>query len=221
MATYVLVPGMCHGGWSFDPVTERLRAQGHRVIPVTLSGVAERSHLLTGGVNLDTHIRDVTALLEAEGVEDAVLVGHSYGGMVITGAAGRAPGRAGALVYLDAVVPSDGDSCWSLVRDEERRWYADVDETGYAVRTLPFFDPRATPHPIASVLQPLRLTGDLSHVRRRDYVYAARWDGESPSTVFHDRLRPDPAWTVHSLAGGHNLMRDTPDELVRILLDAA
>ncbi|NUW31943.1 alpha/beta hydrolase [Nonomuraea sp. SMC257] len=221
MATYVLVPGMCHGGWSFAPVTERLRSHGHRVIPVTLTGVAERHHLLTGGVNLDTHVRDVTALLEVEEVEDAVLVGHSYGGMVITGAADRAPGRAGALVYLDAVVPSDGDSCWSLVRDEERRWYADVDDTGYATRPLPFFDPRATAHPIASVLQRLRLTGDLAHVRRRDYAYATGWDGESPFTVFRDRLRHDPAWTVHDLAGGHNLMRDAPDELVKVLLGAA
>ncbi|MFI6789558.1 alpha/beta fold hydrolase [Nonomuraea sp. NPDC050383] len=221
MATFVLVPGMCHGGWSFEPLTERLRALGHRVHAVTLSGVSERRHLMAGGVNLDTHIQDVTALLEAEQVEDAVLVAHSYGGMVITGAADRAPGRAGSLVYIDAVVPSDGDSCWSLVRDEERRWYTDVDETGFGVRPQPFFDPRATPHPLASVLQPLRLTGDLAHVRRRDYVYAAGWDGESPFTVFHERLRQDPAWTAHAVDGRHNLMRDAPDELLKILLGAA
>jgi hypothetical protein len=116
------------------------------------------------------------------------------------------------------VVPTDGDSCWTLVTDRERQWYANVEENGYATNTLPFFDPRATPHPIASLLQPLRLTGDLSGIRRRDYVYAANWDGESPFTVFYERFRDDPLWTAHALDSGHNLMRDAPEDLLKILL---
>ncbi|NBH12045.1 alpha/beta hydrolase [Amycolatopsis sp. SID8362] len=219
MTAFVLVPGMCHGGWCFADLTAQLRGLGHLVHPVTPTGIGERSHLLSGGVNLDTHIEDVTALLTAEDVHDAVLVGHSYGGMVITGAADRLPGRVDSLVYLDAVVPEDGDSCWALVSEQERQWYLDVVDSGYAVRPLPFFDPRATPHPLASVLQPLRLTGDPARVRRRDYVYAAGWDGESPFTPVYERLRADPTWTTHSLDGGHNLMRDTPGELLKILLD--
>lgn len=221
MTTFVLVPGMCHGGWCFAELTGRLRGHGHLVHPLTLTGLSERAHLLHGGVNLDTHIEDVTALLVAEDVHDAVLVGHSYGGMVITGAAGRVPERVDSLVYLDAVVPAQGDSCWSLVSEQERRWYLDVVDTGYAVRPLPFFDPRATPHPLASLLQPLRVSGDLTRFRRRDYVYAAGWDGESPFTPVHERLRADPAWTTHALAGGHNLMRDAPEDLLAILLDIA
>ncbi|WP_410631060.1 alpha/beta fold hydrolase [Amycolatopsis sp. cmx-4-83] len=197
MTAFVLVPGMCHGGWCFADLTAQLRGLGHVVHPVTPTGIGERSHLLSGGVNLDTHIEDVTALLAAEDVHDAVLVGHSYGGMVITGAADRLPGRVDSLVYLDVV------------------------DSGYAVRPLPFFDPRATPHPLASVLQPLRLTGDPARVRRRDYVYAAGWDGESPFTPVYERLRADPTWTTHSLDGGHNLMRDAPGELLKILLDVA
>lgn len=221
MTTFVLVPGMCHGGWCFAELTGQLRERGHLVHPVTPTGVGERSHLLPGGVNLDTHIEDVTALLTAEDVHDAVLVGHSYGGMVITGAADRLPERVDSLVYLDAVVPADGDSCWALVSDAERRWYLDVVDTGYAVRPLPFFDPRATPHPLASLLQPLRLSGDTGRFRRRDYVYAAGWDGASPFTPVYERLRADPAWTTHALDGGHNLMRDAPGELLEILLDVA
>ncbi|MEZ0072283.1 alpha/beta fold hydrolase [Planotetraspora sp. GP83] len=217
MATFVLIPGMCHGGWCFEELTQRLRDQGHRAYPLTLTGLSERSHLLHGGVNLDTHIQDVTGVLAAENIQNAVLVGHSYGGMVITGVADRAPGRVDSLVYLDAVVPEHGDSCWTLVSDQERRWYVDVVETGYAVRTLPFFDARATPHPLASLLQPLRLTGDLAHIRRRDYVYAAGWVGPSPFTPVYERLREDPSWTTHALAGGHNLMRDAPEGLVEIL----
>ncbi|WP_377342647.1 alpha/beta fold hydrolase [Plantactinospora siamensis] len=221
MTTFVLVPGMCHGGWCFADLTRRLRGLGHTVHPLTLTGVSERRHLLHGTVNLDTHIQDVLAVLDGEDLRDTVLVGHSYGGMVITGAADRAPDRVDALVYLDAVVPDDGDSCWSLVSDQERAWYADVDETGCASRPLPFFDARATPHPIASVLQPLRLTGDLGHVRRRDYVYAAGWADQSPFTPIYRRLSTDPGWTTHPLAAGHNLMRDAPAELSEILVDVA
>ncbi|GAB2866031.1 alpha/beta fold hydrolase [Actinocorallia aurea] len=221
MTTFVLIPGMCHGGWCYRDLAEGLRERGHRVLPVTLTGVAERSHLLHGGVNLETHLHDVTALLEAEQVEEAVLVGHSYGGMVITGAADRTPARVRSLVYVDAVVPGNGDSMWALVSDRERQWYLDVVDTGDAVRPLPFFDPRATPHPLASLLQPLRTTGDLAHVRRSVYVYAAAWPGPSPFTATYERLRDDPSWTVHALDGGHNLMRDAPDALLKAVLDAA
>ncbi|MFC5823603.1 alpha/beta fold hydrolase [Nonomuraea insulae] len=218
MTNYVLIPGMCHGGWCFEELSGGLRAQGHTVHPLTLTGISERSHLLPGAVNLDTHIQDVTAVLEAEDLRDAVLVGHSYGGMVITGAADRAPDRVGSLVYMDAMVPGPGDSCWNLVSERERQWYLDVVETGFGSRPLPFFDPRATAHPVASLLQPLRLTGDLAHLRRRVYVYAAGWDGPSPFTSVYERLREDRAWTTYALASGHNLMRDAPEDLLRILL---
>ncbi|MEU5874079.1 alpha/beta fold hydrolase [Glycomyces sp. NPDC047369] len=217
MTTFVLVPGMCHGGWCFADLTERLRAQGHLVHPLTLTGLGERRHL--GGANLDTHIEDVTALLAAEDLQGAVLVGHSYGGMVITGAADRAPERVERLVFLDAFVPEHGDSCWNLATDREHQWYLDVVDDGFGVRPLPFFDPRATPHPIASLLQPIRLSG-AARPRRRDYVYAAGWDGESPFTGVYERLSADPAWTTHALDAGHNLMRDAPDDLLKILLAA-
>ncbi|MEV8631592.1 alpha/beta hydrolase [Streptosporangium sp. NPDC051023] len=113
MTTFVLIPGMCHGGWCFHELTEQLRSHGHRAYPLTLTGLSERSHLLHGGVNLDTHIQDVTGVLAAEQLQDAVLVGHSYGGMVITGVADRMPERVRSLVYLDAVVPADGESIWT------------------------------------------------------------------------------------------------------------
>jgi pimeloyl-ACP methyl ester carboxylesterase len=215
--TFVLIPGMCHGGWSFGELTEQLRADGHRVYPVTLTGTSERSHLLHSGVNLETHIQDVTGVLAAENIHDAVLVGHSYGGMVITAVADHMPERVDSLAYLDAVVPANGDSFWALVSDQERRWYLDVVENGYGVRPLPFFDARATPHPLASLLQPLQLTSDLAHIRRRVYVYAAGWDGESPFTPFYHRLREDPSWTTYALDSRHNLMRDAPKDLLKIL----
>ncbi|MET8799413.1 YbfB/YjiJ family MFS transporter [Nocardia sp. NPDC004568] len=148
---------------------------------------------------------------------EAVLVGHSYGGMVITGAADRAPDRIAALVYVDAMVPAHGDSCWDLASEQEHRWYLDVVDTGDAVRPLPFFDPRATPHPLASVLQPLALGGGIAQIRSRTYVYAAGWDTPSPFTAVYARLSREPGWTTHSLDGGHNLMRDDPEGLLTIL----
>lgn len=223
MTTYVLIPGMCHGAWCFDDLAAALRAEGHRVLALTLTGVAERAHLLPGGVNLDTHITDVLAAIDAEarGDDDLVLVGHSYGGMVITGVADRIPQRVDSLIFLDAIVPHDGESCWDLVNDEERRWYVEVDDTGFGVPPMPFFDERATSHPLATVLQPLRLRGDLNRFRQRVFVYALDWPGDSPLRPSYERVRDDAGWVIHELDGKHNLMRDNPDDLLRILLDAS
>ncbi|TCO58211.1 alpha/beta fold hydrolase [Actinocrispum wychmicini] len=215
MSTYVLVPGACHGGWCFASLTTPLRRLGHDVHPITLTGLAANQS--AAGVNLETHIADVLGLLSDEQIEDAVLVGHSYGGVVITGVADRAPDRVRSLVYLDAFVPADGESCWTLTNDEQRAWYTSVDETGFGTRPLPFFDPRAKPHPLATLLQPIRLTGTLDRFARRDYVYAERWAGESPFTPTLERLRDDPQWNVHTLDGGHNLMRDVPADVLKIL----
>jgi pimeloyl-ACP methyl ester carboxylesterase len=221
MTTYVLIPGACHGAWCFDDLTDALRERGHRVLGYTLTGVAERAHLAHAGVNLDTHVTDVVTALAADSdADDLVLVGHSYGGMVITGVADRIPDRVDALVYLDALVPRDGESCWQLVNDEEREWYLGVDDTGYGVPPMPFFDPRATAHPLASFLQRIRLTGDLGRFRRRDFVYALDWPGDSPMRSSYERVRDDDSWNVHELDGKHNLMRDKPDDVLRILLDA-
>ena len=221
MTTYVLIPGACHGGWCFDDLAEAVRADGHEAVAITLTGVAERAHLAHAGVNLETHVADVVAELAVHDISEAVLVGHSYGGMVITAVADRVPQQVDSLVYLDALVPRDGESCWDLVNDEERQWYLDVDDTGYGVRPMPFFDPRATAHPLASFLQRIKLTGDLKKFRRRDFVYAMNWPGDSPLRTSYERVRDDPNWITHELDGAHNLMRDNPGDLLRILLDVA
>lgn len=220
MSTYVLVPGACHGGWCFDDLTAALRVDGNRVFALTLTGLAERAHLMHAGVNLDTHIADVVAEFEAQRITDAVLVGHSYGGMVITAVADRLPDRVRALVYLDVFAPRDGESCWTLTNEEQRHWYIGVDATGYGVPPLPFFDERATAHPLASLLQPVRLGCEPQGIRRV-FVYAQQWPTESPFAPTYERLRTDPAWTTYSLDGAHNLMRDNPDDLLRILTAAA
>jgi pimeloyl-ACP methyl ester carboxylesterase len=111
-ATYVLVHGGGHGGWCWERVATPLRAHGHRVYTPTLTGLGERSHLLYPDIDLDTHITDVVNVLKWENLGNVILVGHSYGGMVITGVADRAQGRVGQLVYYDAAHPKNGDALW-------------------------------------------------------------------------------------------------------------
>ncbi|MBY8859861.1 alpha/beta hydrolase [Nocardia sp. CA2R105] len=110
MATFVLVHGGGHGGWCYRYVRQLLQRAGHEVYAPTLSGLAERAHLRTAGIGLETHIQDVAALLHYEDLREVILVGHSYGGMVITGAADRAVERIGRIVYLDAANPVNGQS---------------------------------------------------------------------------------------------------------------
>jgi pimeloyl-ACP methyl ester carboxylesterase len=114
MATYVLVHGGGHGGWCYQRVARLLRGAGHEVYTPTLTGLGERSHLLSPDVDLDLHIRDVVALLHYEDLRDVILVGHSYGGMVITGVGDRAPDRIGRIVYLDAATPINGQSLFDV-----------------------------------------------------------------------------------------------------------
>jgi pimeloyl-ACP methyl ester carboxylesterase len=109
-ATYVLIHGGSHGGWCWERVTPALRSQGHLVYAPSLTGSGDRSHLVGSNVDLELHITDVVNLIKWEGLSNVILVGHSYGGMVITGIADRAPERIGQLVYLDAAHPKNGES---------------------------------------------------------------------------------------------------------------
>ncbi|HEY7208524.1 MAG TPA: alpha/beta hydrolase [Gaiellaceae bacterium] len=221
MATFVLVPGGWHGGWDFRPVTDRLRERGHEVHELTLTGVGERSHVPAGVVNLDTHIEDVVGVFVQEDIRDAVLCGHSYGGMVIAGVADRVPERVHRMVYIDAYVPEDGDSCFTLTTPTYRQLFLDnVRADGWAVAPPEGLNPRATSHPIGSFLQAISLTGQHHEVGRLDYVFLSGWQGTPFKDVF-ERLRQDDRWHTHELPTGHNAMREAPDDLVAILLDTA
>jgi len=113
--TFVLVHGAWHGGWCYRQTAAALRKMGHEVFTPTHTGVGERAHKADENITLETHIRDVAGCIEAEEISEVILVGHSYGGMVITGLADRMADRIKALVYLDAFVPDDGDSLLALL----------------------------------------------------------------------------------------------------------
>src|SRR4051812_32124812 len=115
MATFLICHGAWSGGWSWRKVRPLLRAAGHQGFTPTHTGLGERAHLAHPLVDLETHVRDVLAVIEAEDISDLVLVAHSYGGMVGTVVADRVPGRIRHLIYLDAFVPADGQCLGELV----------------------------------------------------------------------------------------------------------
>jgi pimeloyl-ACP methyl ester carboxylesterase len=110
MANFVLVHGAWIGGWYWRPIAQKLRAAGHEAYAPTLTGLGERIHLMNPSINLDTHVTDVVNVIKEEGLSDVVLVGHSYGGMVVTGVADALPDKITSLVYLDAFVPKNGEA---------------------------------------------------------------------------------------------------------------
>jgi pimeloyl-ACP methyl ester carboxylesterase len=171
----VLVPGSGQGGWCYRPVAKLLRAQGHRVYAPTLTGLAERSHLLGRDVDLDLHIEDVARLLRYEDLHDVILVGHGYSGMVITGVADREPARVGQRVYLNAATPAHGQSVSDLAPAPMEILRREIVEIGGVqqcmLRTMELMPPwgvldatvlewmwpRLTPHPWRCYEQPLQL----------------------------------------------------------------
>lgn len=191
----VLVPGACLGGWAWRDVAARLRSLGHDVFPVTLTGLGEREHLASRDVDLDTHIADVLGVLDYEDLHDAVLVGHSYSGVVVTGAADRRPERLAAVVYLDcsplpggmsiadvqspeqrelqrAAVERDGDGWLWPVPDRETLAQGVFGSTaGLEDRDFAAIEQRGSPQPYATFTTPLRLAHDRPPGVRRAAVF--------------------------------------------------
>lgn len=182
MATFVLVPGLWLGGWAWSDVTAGLRAAGHDVHPVTLTGVGDRVHLGGPDVDLDTHVRDIVNTIEYADLHDVILVGHSYGGLPVTAAAGHVLDRMRRLIYVESGPVPDGVAQIDLTTPEEQartRKAAAEDGDGWRV-PLPTWEQlggpdgsviaglgdaerarmagRATPHPLASATQPLHDT---------------------------------------------------------------
>ncbi|MEV8609015.1 alpha/beta hydrolase family protein [Amycolatopsis sp. NPDC051373] len=224
MVTFVLVPGAWHGSWTFESVIPLLERAGHTVHALTLTGLRpDDDDATVASANLDTHAGDVVSLLERARITDVTLVGHSYGGMVISAAADRAGGRVSRLVHLDAYVPRDGESCWSLTTEAYRQSFvAGAADTGHAVRP-PFRaphggDPRRRPHPLASLVQTIRLTGVVDRVPRRDFVYCSGWEDGTPFAGLRARLEADPGWRVHDLPTAHNAMREAPGAVAELLI---
>lgn len=223
---FVLVHGAWWGGdWWWRGVTEVLEEDGHRVYTPALTALASRSHLLSPDVNLTTHIEDVANLILWEGLNDIILVGHSYGGMVISGVAERLPeGTIRSIVYLDAFLPEDGQSLSEIaanakdVLGEEDPVPPPIFFAGDAKDLEAVLIKGGKPHPRACFFEPVRLTGARERVAIKTYIFATR----NPQVFgrFAERVRSDPSWRLEDLPCGHMTMIEMPKETAGILLRA-
>ncbi|MCC7369058.1 MAG: alpha/beta hydrolase [Chloroflexi bacterium] len=235
MATFVLVHGAWGGAWSWNKfVAPLLRAAGQEVYAVTLTGLGDRSHLSSPEVSLDSHIQDVVNVLFYEDLTDVILVGHSYGGNVITGVADRVPERLQQLIYLDAATPQDGqasaDSFPGRRQQIEEQARRDGDGWKVAPGDAPpdqpaeitaWGTPRRSPMPIKTMTTPVRLTrGETTLPRTFVYCTLDKKPG-SPQAERAERVRNNPKWAFYELNTGHNLHYTAPKETVAILLERA
>ncbi|MFM0349723.1 alpha/beta fold hydrolase [Paraburkholderia sp. RL17-347-BIC-D] len=238
-ATFVLLHGAWHGGWCYRDTALVLRASGHTVYTPTLTGVGERAHLNNQNITLETHIRDVCGVLEAEELSNVVLLGHSYGGMVITGVADRMSDRIKSLVYLDAFVPEHAQSlndCLQLALSKENaaaflsafRTSAMTDNSGMTLpipaavlnvepKSHAWVDRRCSPQALATFETQILLTGRGSVIEERLFILAEGWD-PSPFPYFAKQVIGKTGWRVSTVPCGHEVMVDMPVELANLLM---
>lgn len=230
----VLVHGAWHGAWCWRRVAPLLRAAGHEVFAPTLTGLADKAHLLTREVNLATHVNDVLGLIETEELHDVMLVGHSYAGMLITGVADRMPQRLRSLVYLDAFVPQSGKRLIDYAAPARREAMVKAGEaTGFVdpppaavfgfkegTADMAWVTRRMSKHPYATMADALHLRNAGDVQLPRTYIYCS-----SPPTGSFDQfavaLRDDPRWRFHEFKAGHDCMVTEPVATARLILSAA
>ena len=226
--TYVLVHGAYHGGWCWRAVADLLCAQGHRVFTPTLTGLGERAHLLALDPDLNTHIDDIVQVIASEELSDVILVGHSYGGGVISGVVDRIPEKIAQLIYLDALVLAPGSAVLEHAPEETLAFYRSRTraEGGDGVIPCPpasFFgidspeqiawlERRLTPHPILTFMTPLQLQNPLGNGRPAAYIVCT--DPQFTQTEPSRALAKAQGWKFYEIATGHNAMMSAPRELV-------
>lgn len=231
-APIVLVHGAWHGGWCWSRLKPRLAAAGHAVSSPTLTGLGERRHLMSRSVVLDTHIQDVVQHIENEELNDVVLVGHSYGGFVVTGAVELLGTRVSHLILLDAFFPLDGETVNTYAGEQstiERNAKA-VADPNWNIPPLTaadfgvtdkadaaWLDGRMSAQPFGTYAQPIRLTKGVGHLARRSYISC-----DDPGMVFFEgtrnRIKADPSWSYVGLKAPHDAMVTHPQLLADTLL---
>jgi pimeloyl-ACP methyl ester carboxylesterase len=235
MSTFVLVHGAWSGSFGWRKVRPLLADAGHEVFTPSLTGIGERAHLTSPQVNLSLHVQDVVNCVWYEDLRDIVLVGYSYGGMVVTGALDHLRDRVKQLVYLDAFVPRDGQSLESLVgrpvdvpesfpvaewlRPSMPREYDDPADAEYTA-------PRRVGHPAGCFTEPVRLRTPLED-RRISLTYIKATGeprpegGGGPFWVAADHAKASPRWRYDEIATNHMVSFNRPNELAKVLLEVA
>jgi pimeloyl-ACP methyl ester carboxylesterase len=232
VATYVLVHGAWHGAWCWQRVRRLLTARGHDVYAPTLTGVCERSHLFDPAIDLDTHIADIVNTIRWSGLEDVVLVGHSYGGLVISGVAEKVEKSISSFVMLDAFFPDNGQSLLDLSNELTRNAVEGAAAKGVAAippRPAEIFKVNAadvawvnrqcTPQPIKTLTQKVALAGARERIAKKSYIRAASYPSE-PFDAAREKAR-GAGWGIYDVACGHDVMLDEPQRLAEILIEVA
>jgi len=223
MSTFLLVHGAWHSGRCWDRVVPLLESAGHRVLAPSLTGYGDKAHLLSPDVGLGTHIDDIVALVEDE--RDVVLVGHSYAGMVISGVADRIPERIARLVFLDAMVPEDGETAADVIPITKQLVDSAVD--GWRVPPMGLFgvtDPddvawlrsMLSDQPVRCLTEPVRLGNPAAAAIPRTHIHCV---AGQPAGI--TRRPVPPGEPVRELPTGHDCMITMPAELTKLLVEAA
>lgn len=231
--TFVLVHGAWHGGWCWRRVSDRLERKGHKVFAPSLTGLGDRSHLISQQVNVTTHITDIANLIRYEDLRDVVLVGHSYAGFVISGVAEKSREAIRSIVFLDAYVPLNGQSVLSLGSQGMRDNVTAAikrGQTGMAPASAAYFkvnekdrayvDAKCTPQPVGTYGEAIVLTGAREKIGKKTYIRAKGWNAPGFDNVVA-RLRSDASWNLRDINCGHDAMIDMPDRLTELLIEAA
>ena len=231
--TFVLVHGAWHGGWCWRRVADILEAKGHKVFTPTLTGLGERSHLLAKGIDVSTHVTDVVNLFKWEGLSDAVLCGHSYGGCVVSGIAERIATRIRSIVFLDAFIPDNGDSILELTgqavieatRAAERAGALGVpprkaEAFGVNEKDRAWVDSLTGLQPLGCFLEKMKITGARDRIAKKSYIRAANYANPGFDKALA-RVKNDPTWRAFGVPCGHDVMVDMPERLAEILEEVA
>lgn len=225
MTSYVLVHGAWGGNHTYGEVPARLEAEGHRVLNCTLPGLGSRQDELHPGITLTDHINAVCRQIEEAGFDRFVLAGHSYGGMVITGVAGRLGKRIDAICYIDAFWPENDQSLWDITGEFEHNWYIETQKfkPGY-VDPIGAIDFDAVPgivgyHPLLTLLEAVQLSGDERAIPKKAYIFATAYQ-PTPFPRFADKAKA-AGWDYHEAATDHFVMQNDPDTTVKVLLGLA
>jgi pimeloyl-ACP methyl ester carboxylesterase len=219
--TFVIVHGAWGGSWAFRRVEALLRDKGCNVYRPSLTGLGERVHLATPDVGLSTHINDVVNVILFEDLHDVILVGHSYGGMVVTGVADRVPDRIRRLIYIDAFVPNDGESVLSLL-GPRATWLKQMTQGDYIVP--PWVKPeqpppKDVPQPLKTVTEPIVLKNKAARQIPATYILTveAGHDAKADDFASQAERAKERGWTIYQLQADHNPQWSAPEALVEML----
>lgn len=231
-AVFVLVPGAWCGGWCWRFVADRLREAGHEAYPVTLTGVGERAHLLSPDITLETHALDVVNTIRYNDLRHVVLVGHSYAGVVITLVADKWPDSVERLVYLDAMLPEDGERPMDMIPAEAmaKRIRSSEEDGGSSVEVPErsgvhtplgqWFQDHMTRHPLRPYLEPVILRASPGNGLPVTYISCI--PVKLPAIQLSvARARRQPGWAIREIASGHNVYLHRPNDVARLLLECA